>query len=177
MNFDSIQSFAHAASPVGAWMLGIAVSIMFVDMILMVIYTIRHGRTDGEDGKTVTVDRPMSPMWFRGVQTTRGWSRRHILVSRRSFISVESLADGTATLPERLMVVGIIVFIACFTLLFLGAGLLVLEDNPIIILMSFAVGIWAFKLLKSAYKDYRQAKVPVAAQKTSTDDDGETPST
>lgn len=171
MNFDSIQGFAHAASPVGAWVLGVAVSIMVVDGILLVIYTIRHGQPDGNAGKVETVDRPMWPMWFRGVQTTRGWSRRRILVSRSGFISAESLADGTATLAERLMVVGIIVFIACFALLFLGAGLLVLEDNPIVILMSFAVGIWAFKLLKSAYKDYRQAKVPVAARKVSTDND------
>ena len=166
MNIDAYHRFAHAATHVGAWMLGIVISVMVVDMVLMVIYTIRHGRSDGKRRTVETNDEPISPpMWMKGrIGRWHGRYKRRILVSRSGFISNESLADGTATFGERLMVVGIITFLFCFFLVFLGMGLLMMEDNPIVLLIPVAVGVWVFKIFKSAYTDYREAKNRVAAR-------------
>jgi len=169
MNLDAYHGFAHAASHVGAWLLGIVVSVMVVDMALMVIYTIRHGQPDGRSGTVETDDEPISPpMWMKGkVGRWHGRYKRRILASRSGFVSNESLADGTATLGERLMVVGIITFLFCFFLVFLGMGLLMMEDNPLVLVMPVAVGVWTFHNFKSSYTDYREAKSRVAARNTS----------
>ena len=157
-------------------MLGIAVGIMVVDGTLLAIYTLRRGRTDAAEGKTITVDQPMSPMSpmrLRGFGIRRGWSRQNVLVSRRSdHISIKSLVDGTATLAERLIVFGLNVFIVCFVLLFYGFGLLFLDESPLVILMPLFVSVWAFNLFKGVYDDYRQARKNIAARNESKGDGG-----
>ena len=146
-------------------MLGIAVGIMVVDGTLLAIYTLCRGRTDAEEGKTITVDQPMSPMRLRGFGIGRKWSRQNVLVSRRSdHISIESLVDGTATLAERFVVFGINVFIVCFVLLFYGFGLLFLDESPLVIFLPLFVSVWAFNLFKDVYNDYRQARKNIAAR-------------
>ncbi len=168
MNLDAYHGFAHAASPVGAWVLGFAVSVMVIAMVLMVIYTIRQGRPDDRRG-TVETDAELisPPMWMKGrVGRWHGRYQRRILTSRSGFISNESLANGTATLAERWMVVGIITFMFGFFLMFLGMGLLTMDDNPVVLLMSVAVGIWVFNIFKRTYADYRAAKNRVATRNT-----------
>ncbi len=164
MNLDAYHAFAHTASQVGAWMLGIVIGVMVVDLILMVIYTIRHGQSDARSGAVETDDTPLSPpMWMKGrLGSWHGRYKRRVLGSRSGLVSNESLADGTATRGERLMVVGIIAFMSCFFLVFLGAGLLTMEDNPVVLLMSVAVGAWLFSIFKGAYADHREAKKRVA---------------
>lgn len=146
-------------------MLRVTLSVMFVDGLALVIYVIRHGASDGEDGKTEIVGRPMSPVWLKGFGTWRGRSRRRILASHSDSISYKSLADGTATPTERLVVVGIKVFIVCFVLVWLGLGLLTLEDKPWVLLMAIVVCVWAFNWFRSAHKGQLAADEKVAAGK------------
>jgi hypothetical protein len=171
MNLDAYHAFIHTASHVGAWMLGIVISVMVVDLILMVIYTIRHGQSDGRSGTVETDDEPLSPpMWMKGrIGSWHGRTKRRIVASRSGFISNESLADGSATVGERLMVVGIITFLFCFFLVFLGMGLLMMEDNPLVLLMSAAVGVWLFNIFKGAHADYREAKKRVVARNSASE--------
>jgi len=171
MNLDDYHRFAHTAAHVGAWMLGIVISVMVVDLTLMVIHTIRRGQSDGRNGAVETDDQPMSPpMWMKGrVGRWHGRYKRRILASRSGFVSNESLADGTAPPGERWMVVGIITFMSCFFLVFLGAGLLTLDDNPLVLLMSAAVGVWLFNIFKGAHADYREAKKRVVARNSASE--------
>jgi hypothetical protein len=156
VSFEAFHAFAHAAHPVGAWVLGTAVGAMVVDLIALVTYTLRHGHSDGRAGKTEITNSLMSPFMRPGGVRAGSWSRR-ILVSR-NVVSNASLADGTATVGERLVVVGIIAFICCFVLVFLGGALLVMDEFPIAPVAPVFVGIWAFKLFKTARDDQREAK-------------------
>jgi hypothetical protein len=171
MDFASIENFAHAASPVGAWVAGIAVGTMLVDGIALAIYAIRHGTSDVEHGKTVTVGRPMSPVWIKGFGTWRGRSRRRIVASQSNFVTFKSLADGTAMPSERLFVVGIQLFVTAFAVLWVGLGLWVLDSKPWVLLMSIVVLVWCFNVMKSAHDDQRKADEEFAAQKHSGDQD------
>jgi hypothetical protein len=165
VNFAAIQDFAHSASHVGAWVLRVTLSVMFFDGLALVIYAIRHGASDGEVGKTETVGRPMSPVWLKGFGTWRGRSRRRILASHSASLSYESLADGTATPTDRLVVVGIKTFIVSFALMWVGLGMWKLEDKPWVLLMAIAVCVWGFNVLRSGHKGQLAADEKVAARK------------
>jgi heme/copper-type cytochrome/quinol oxidase subunit 2 len=50
------------ASHVGSWILVIAVTVLVADIIVMVIYTFRNGKTDAPKGKVITEKRSLSSM-------------------------------------------------------------------------------------------------------------------
>lgn len=158
-------------------MLRVALSVMLVDGLALVVYAIRHGSSDGEGGKTETVGRPMSPVWLKGFGTWRGRSRRRILASHGDSISYESLADGTATPADRLVVVGIKTFIVSFALMWVGLGMWKLEDKPWVLLMAIVVCVWGFNVLRSGHKGELEADEKVAARKHSDDRDSSGPQT
>jgi len=166
---DSIRSLAQAAHPIGAWVLGVSISVMLVDGILLVIFTLRYGKKDANEGKTITADRPTSSMRTRGLGISRVWTRKRVLTSRSGVVSIQSLADGTSTPVERLVVAGIVLFIFCFVLLFVGAGLMFLANNPFVMLMASFVIFWSVKLFREIYTDYCTARSEIETRNKAAD--------
>ncbi len=111
----------------------------------MIVYTIRNGKTDARSG-TVVVGGPL------------GRSKQKILGSKSGVISMESLASGTATLGERMMVLGICIALASFVLIFLGAGLMLMQKLLILVLIPIFPAFGFCKGAHSAWTEYREAK-------------------
>jgi hypothetical protein len=93
--------FAVAAAHVGSWILAVAVTTFVLDLIVMIIYTIRQGKSDDQQGKVITEKRSLTSMSL-GVPPPMGRSKRKILGSKSGFITDDSLVDGTATFGQRI---------------------------------------------------------------------------
>lgn len=64
-----------------------------------------------------------------------------------------------------MVVFGIMILFACFFLLFVGAGLMGMESNPLTILLPVIPGIFVFNFARDAWRDHQKAKRTVAARK------------
>lgn len=89
--------FTVVASHIGSWILAIAVTVLVADIIAMVIYTIRHGKSDSQKGKVISEKRPLSSM-SRGLTPQIGLSRLKILAAR----ATSSPTTRWSTAPPRL---------------------------------------------------------------------------
>jgi hypothetical protein len=156
--------FALAASHVGSWILAIAVTTFVLDLIVMSIYTIRQGKSDDRKGTVITEKRAMGSMSI-GVTRQIGRSKLKILGSKSGFVTDDSLVDGTATLGQRLMVLGIIGALISFIFIFVAAGLMLMKETPAALLFPAISGLWLYSALREMWQGHQQAKKRVAARR------------
>ena len=148
------SAFTAAAARMGRTILIVAAIVLVSDLTAMVTYLMRHGTRNESEGCVneegpVPVDVGMRP----------GRSKRKTLVRRKEFISMKSLARGTATFGGRMLVLGAFVWLASFFSIFLGIGLMLMEGLFVMILLPAIPGIFIFtSFLRPAWSDYREAK-------------------
>ena len=161
---DVVGHVVETASRVGWIVVIVAGTVLVADIAVMTIYTIRQGQSDNLEGKVITENRPLSAMSLR-IPPPMGWSKRKMLGSKSDFITMESLVDGTATFGERIMVVGIFTAFVSFFSIFVGAGLMLMEDLLIFVLFPVIPGIWLYRFIRETSQDYQEAKKRVAARR------------
>lgn len=154
--------FADAAASLGKWILALAGTIFVADMIALVVYTIRNGESDESEGKVVADDRPLMPPPVAGPTTMTAWTKRKVLLSKGGIITDDSLVDGSATFAERLAVLGIIVAVTSFFLLFVGASLLLLPFSLFILAIP---AIFYYNFTRAAWRGRQRAKRRFAARR------------
>ncbi len=161
------ERFAVVVSHVGILLLLAAVTGMVLTIAGMTAYTILRGRATGRRGRVITDYVPVLPSdRLRPRGRIAAVRRSKILLEKQTEITDESLVDGSATLGERLMVIGIITFMTCFFLLFVGIGLCLLKDNPIGLFFPLIAGFWFFKSMLAMREGRRSAKARVAVRRS-----------
>lgn len=148
----------------GKWILTVAGGIFLATMAALAVYTLRRGEPDEEPVRPgLRPLGPGTPSEQAGTVAYKGVARLKTLVSRRKFITMKSLLDGTATRDERAAVFGIQLAFVSFWLVFLGAALMGLPDTgwPILIL-PLIVGLWLFGILSAQYRDWIRARRKLA---------------
>ena len=94
-----------------------------------------------------------------------GRSKRKILYKRNDFISMKSLVCRTATLGERMMLLGFFVLVASFVSIFAGVGLVYMKDLLIMgVFFPVIPVVWAGRLTRAIWRDYREEKAKVHAK-------------
>jgi hypothetical protein len=143
---DTIAKFSETM----LWVVG---PLFLVNLAALIIIVLRSGRVNKEEGRLVDEQGPLSQddrnamggdVTFDGT----GQTRKRVFVSRSSFISDESLVDGTATKSQRLIVYGIKLVFLLFWLLVVFGMLIVLPSNPIAVL--FVITIMSIILFQAA---------------------------
>jgi hypothetical protein len=152
------------ASRVGWVVLIFAAIVLVADIAAIAIYIVLRGQSDNLKGKVITENRPLSAMSLR-IPSPMGWSKRKVLGSKSEFVSMESLVDGTATLGERMMVAGFFAAAIAFFSIFVGAGLMMMQNLWIFGLFPVIPGIWLYRILRETSQDYREAKKRVARRR------------
>jgi hypothetical protein len=153
-SLDDIAPYHHfvqSASVIGLPILIASISIGLIDLVAMSAYVLRSGRKGDSERKTVIGDRVPGSM----SSSAPGVSKEKILLERNSFVSMESLADGSASRSDRLMVAGIVIFLVCFFLVFLGWGLFAMKDFAVAILFPIIPGIVVFRMLRQGWRDFQ----------------------
>jgi len=163
MDHGGYRHFVEAASRIGWGILFLAVTVLVADIAAMIIYTIRHGQSGNVKDKVITEDRPLSSVSLR-YPPLKGWSKRKMLGSKSGFITDDSLVDGTATFGELMMVLGIVTLFISFFLIWVGAGLILMKDLLILVLIPVLPGLFVYYNMRDAWKDYQEAKMRVAAR-------------
>ena len=161
------EGFVNAASRFGVAVLVAGAAGMLLCVIALSAYTILRGRSTGRRGRVVTDHRWLFPFASRSRQGSRTAvvSKRKILIEKDTEISDESLVDGTATVGERLMYFGVIAFMACFYLVFVGIGLWMFKDFPLGLMFPVVVGFWFFGNMRTFWRDRQRAEARVAARR------------
>jgi hypothetical protein len=162
-DLKAYRNFVEAASPLGVRIIVVAALVLVADIAAMIVYTIRQGKSDNLKGTVVTENRPMTAMSF-GTPPMMGRSKRKILGSKSEFVSMESLLDGSATLGERIMVLGIITVFISFFSIFLGVGLMLMKNLVLSVLFPVVPGILVYSFARDVWRDYKKAKSRVAAR-------------
>jgi hypothetical protein len=134
----------------------------------MVTYTIRKGSKDEEEERTVNNNGSLSAD-TAGYQTARQQfvagkyrSKTKLLVQASGFVTDDALADGTATLGQRMMVRGIKLLFTCMWLIMVAFGLWVLTENILGIYLIIGPTVWFSMVVWNWHKDYRAAVRRVA---------------
>ena len=159
--FDNpaFRAFAETAARVGLWLGAIAVAVLVCDIAALVVYMIRFGKAD--DGDPIAADGGPNP--FLSTMPL-AYSRFKQLGRRSSFITTESLVEGTATRGERLVVLGIIVFLVSFFLIFVAIALVTLDEFSILALAWPSIpGLVVYVQLRDGWREYRAAKKKLRA--------------
>jgi len=147
------------------WVVG---PLFLADLVALMIVVFRSGTIDQEEGSVVDEQGPLSTsdrnvlggeVTFGGT----GRTKKRVFVSRSSFISDDSLVDGTATKSQRLLVRGIKLAFLLFWLLFVFGVLSVLPLNPVaglfvIIIMSIILFLAASLVRKGRRDALRKLK-------------------
>jgi len=154
------RAFVEAAARIGPRIAVTAAVVLVLDLAGLVALTLLYGQTDRKRGEVVD-DGPMATR----LTPQFGRSRRKILVSKHEFVAVESLVDGSATLADRLLVIGIFVLYASFFLIFVGAALTVLQEWAAGAVLFVAIpGLFVFtRLFGPALEKYREVKARIRA--------------
>jgi len=155
--------FVAAASRVGWGVLIFAVAVLVADVAMLIVLTVRHGRSDRPRGEVVTEDRPLGAMHL-GQPPLMGRSKRKVLGSKSTFVSMRSLVDGTASVRERMFAGGVVALFVSFALLWVGAGLILMKKLLILALLPILPGLFVYYNLRAAWDDYRDAKRTDARQ-------------
>jgi hypothetical protein len=123
------------------WVVG---TLFVADLAALMIVVVRSGKVDQEEGRVVDEQGPLSledrnamggEVTFGGT----GETKKKVFVSRSSFISDESLVDGSATKSQRFIVLGIKLAFLLFWLLIVFGMLSVLPSNPFAVLFMITV--------------------------------------
>jgi hypothetical protein len=164
--FEAHRGYVDAvegASRLGWAVLISAVAVLLADLAVMIVYVIRRGKPDSPRGKAVTEHRPLSGISLR-TPPLMGRSTRQTIRSKSAFVTMESLVDGTATFPERMMVVGIVLLCVSFVFIFVGVGLLLMRRLLIFVLFPVIPGLWLYGMLRDVRQDFQAARRRVAAR-------------
>src|ERR1700675_1447856 len=102
------------------WVVG---ALFVADVTALIMFVVRSGTVDPEEGSVVNKQRPLSGSDRNAIGdevtvAAQGRAKERVFLSRSSFISDESLVDGTATKSQRLVVRGIKLALLLFWLLF-----------------------------------------------------------
>jgi hypothetical protein len=162
MALPGYVAFVNAAAKTGWVILIVAVSAPVADLVAMIIYTLRHGESDGLAGKVINENRPLAMLF--GSHLFMGRSKLKILGSKNSYVT-ESLLDGTATNGQRMMVRGIIALYVSFFLVFVGVGLMLMKSLMVLVLVPIIPGFFVYNVAREAWHDYRKAKQRLAGRR------------
>jgi hypothetical protein len=161
-----MRSFLDLLVKVGIRML-VAVGILLVaDLLALSIYTIRKGKSDESEGKTlvtdefVTADGKGTLGTTRQIVAARYRTKKKILVNRNDFISADSLAAGTATTDQRMMAYGIKLLFVLFWLVFVSWGMM--EIKTIGVVLIILPSIWFSKNVRLWRQGEKEAKQRIA---------------
>jgi hypothetical protein len=154
------------------WVVG---ALFVADFAALMIVVVRSGKVDQEEGCVVNEQVPLSgndrnAMGGDVAVAGTGQAKKRVFLSRSSFISDESLVDGTATKNQRLLVHGIKLAFLLFWLLFVFGVLSVLPSNPVaallvIIIVSIIFFRAAAMIQKGRTDALRKLKREVAPRK------------
>jgi hypothetical protein len=165
MRFD-MRSFLDLLVKVGIRML-VAVGILLVaDLLALSIYTIRKGKSDESEGKTLVTDESVTADGKGTLGTTRQIvaaryrTKKKILVNRNDFISDDSLAAGTATTDQRMIAYGIKLLFVLFWLVFVSWGMM--EIKTIGVVLIILPSIWFSKNVRLWRQGEKEAKERIA---------------
>ena len=170
-----MQSIFETLATIGHRMI-MVVGVLFVaDLAAMIIYTIRKGtRSDDDDddsseGMTdsdgsLTADAAGTLASDQQLVAANYKTKKKTLIQQSGFVSDDSLADGTATAAERMMVHGIQVFFVLFWLLFVSAGMIGMKSNPLAVFLIIVPTIWFLGNVRSWRKDAASAKKRVQSR-------------
>ena len=168
-----MQSIFETLATIGHRMI-IVVGVLFVaDLAAMIIYTIRKGTPndddDSPDGMTdsdgsLTADAAGTLASDQQLVAANYKTKKKTLIQQSGFVSDDSLADGTATAAERMMVHGIQVFFVLFWLLFVSAGMIGMKSNPLAVFLIIVPTIWFLGNVRSWRKDAASAKKRVQSR-------------
>jgi hypothetical protein len=134
---DTIAKFSETM----LWVVG---PLFLADLAALIIIVLRSGTVNQEEGRVVDEQGPLfqddrNAMGGEVTFAGTGQTKKRVFVSRSSFISDESLVDGTATKSQRLMVHGIKLAFLLFWLLVVFGMLSVLPSNPIAVLFVITI--------------------------------------
>jgi hypothetical protein len=130
------------------WVVG---AFFVANFAALMIVVVRRGTVDQEEGCVVNEQGPiigdnLNAMGGHAVVAGRYLAKEKVLLNRSSFISDDSLVDGTATQNQRLIVHGIKLAFLLFWLLFVFGVLSTLPSNPVaVLLMILIMSIIFFK--------------------------------
>ena len=130
LDLPSFQAFAQIAAMAGKWIAIGAGVVLAGDVMALVAYTIRRSQTHTMEKNTITSHRALNLEVDNLPRVGR--SKIKMLGSRSSFVTAQSLVDGSATRGERLMVLGIVAMFVAFGLIFVGWGLMLMKSLPLI---------------------------------------------
>lgn len=135
-------------------------AIFVCAFVYLIIQMARRGQVGEDQGKVVTV----RGMFGNTDPTVRGISKQKVFYSRTKFVTVESLAKGTASRQDWLFVIGFNVVMVSFVMGFLGAGLIMFPEGREFGFSVRALFFIAFPLifvpllLRMQYSDYKETR-------------------
>jgi hypothetical protein len=169
---DSLLVTVAKFSEMMLWIIG---ALFVLDFAALMIVVVRSGKIDEEEGSVVNEPVPLSgndrnAMGGDVAVGGTGQAEKRVFLSRSSFISDESLVEGTATKSQRLIVHGIKLAFFLFWLLFVFGMLSVLPSNPVaallvIIIVSIIFFRAAAMVRKGRAEALRKLKRDVAPRK------------
>ena len=148
------HSGVDAAARLGRYILAGAVAVLVLDLTALVVLAAARGESDGTKSKVVVEKRLFGTL----SSFAPGRTVFKSLGGRQSYVSARSLADGTATLADRMVVAGSALFLVAFFLVFLGAGLVFMKDLLVLGLLPILPGVFVFRILRAGWRDYRAAR-------------------
>jgi hypothetical protein len=149
----SLNSLLGTVAKFSETMLWVVGPLFLADLAALIIIVLRSGTVDQDEGCVVDEQGPLSQadrnamggdVTFAGT----GQTKKRVFVSRSSFISDESLVDGSATKSQRFIVHGIKLAFLLFWLVVVFGMLSVLPSNPIAVL--FVITIMSIILFQTA---------------------------
>jgi hypothetical protein len=148
-----LNSLLDTIAKFGETMLWVVGPLFLADLAALIIVVLRSCKVGQEEGRVVDEQAPLfgddrngmgGDVTFAGT----GQTKKRVFLSRSSFISDESLVDGSATKGQRLIVHGIKLAFLLFWLLVVFGMLSVLPSNPIAVL--FVITIMSIILSQAA---------------------------
>jgi hypothetical protein len=162
-----MASWLAVIAAAGKWVLIAALGIFVPTMMALVIYALRRGEpADADLRPSLPPFGPGSPASRAGTVAYWKRSKLKLLVSRQTFIPMESLVQGTATREEWAIVAGIQVALVSFWFIFLGVGLMHLSSSRGLSLAFPGVaGLWLSRIVKAQWSDFAAARRRLARSK------------
>ncbi len=140
---DSLLVTIANISETMLWVVG---PLFLAVLAALIILNVRSGTVNQEEeGRVLDEQGPLSyeDRNAMGVEVTfggTGQTKKSVLVSRSSFITDESLVDGTATKSQRLTVLGIkLAFLFLWLLIVFGILSALLPSNPVVVLFMVTI--------------------------------------
>ena len=155
-----MAEFSLMIAITGKWLLYASVIVFVPTAIALGMYTLFRGEPDDADiVPYMQRSGPRAPAGRSGITIYKRLFRLKRLGSRKTFITMESLVNRTATREQWLVVAGIQALFISFWLFFLAVGLMYLpRSNGFSLFFPAVVGLWLFGILKAQWIDLRRAR-------------------